>query len=394
MPPKNIDNMASSIKNPFIVMGKIPVELFCDRETETNKLIHSLTNGNNVVLISPRRMGKTGLIHHCYDDPCISETYYTFFVDILHTSNLREFTFNLGRSIYKELVPKGKRYAKRFIQALKSLSGSISVDTLNGGPKFGVELGKITKPELTLEEIFTYLECANKPCIMAIDEFQQITHYPEKNIEALLRGHIQQMQNCRFVFAGSERSIMMQMFSSAARPFYQSADTLELNAIPFDTYRVFVHRLYEDHRKKVDDDAIRYVYDLFNGHTFYMQKVFNEAFANTSIHGTTSLAFVNEAIDIILHDKETTYMEILSALSEKQKPLLYAIAAEREASRLTSVAFVKKYSLLSASAVQSAVKQLLAQNLITEVHKQYSVTDKFFALWINQIYNEGVMAIR
>lgn len=375
-------------------MGKIPVELFCDRETETNKLIHSLTNGNNVVLISPRRMGKTGLIHHCYDDPCISETYYTFFVDILHTSNLREFTFNLGRSIYKELVPKGKRYAKRFIQALKSLSGSISVDTLNGGPKFGVELGKITKPELTLEEIFTYLECANKPCIMAIDEFQQITHYPEKNIEALLRGHIQQMQNCRFVFAGSERSIMMQMFSSAARPFYQSADTLELNAIPFDTYRVFVHRLYEDHRKKVDDDAIRYVYDLFNGHTFYMQKVFNEAFANTSIHGTTSLAFVNEAIDIILHDKETTYMEILSALSEKQKPLLYAIAAEREASRLTSVAFVKKYSLLSASAVQSAVKQLLAQNLITEVHKQYSVTDKFFALWINQIYNEGVMAIR
>ncbi len=375
-------------------MGKIPVELFCDRETETNKLIHSLTNGNNVVLISPRRMGKTGLIHHCYDDPCISETYYTFFVDILHTSNLREFTFNLGRSIYKELVPKGKRYAKGFIRALKSLSGSISVDTLNGGPKFGVELGEITKPELTLEEIFTYLECANKPCIMAIDEFQQITHYPEKNIEALLRGHIQQMQNCRFVFAGSERSIMMQMFSSAARPFYQSADTLELNAIPFDTYRVFVHRLYEDHRKKVDDDAIRYVYDLFNGHTFYMQKVFNEAFANTSIHGTTSLAFVNEAIDIILHDKETTYMEILSALSEKQKPLLYAIAAEREASRLTSVAFVKKYSLLSASAVQSAVKQLLAQNLITEVHKQYSVTDKFFALWINQIYNEGVVAIR
>jgi predicted transcriptional regulator len=81
-------------------------------------------------------------------------------------------------------------------------------------------------------------------------------------------------------------------------------------------------------------------------------------------------------------------------LSEKQKPLLYAIAAEREASRLTSVAFVKKYSLLSASAVQSAVKQLLAQNLITEVHKRYSVTDKFFALWINQIYNEGVVAIR
>ena len=80
--------MASKQKNPFIIMGKIPTELFCDREKESDKLIHYLTNGNNVVLISPRRMGKTGLIHHCYDDVRISDEYFTFFVDILHTSNL------------------------------------------------------------------------------------------------------------------------------------------------------------------------------------------------------------------------------------------------------------------------------------------------------------------
>ena len=168
--------MASKQKNPFVIMGKIPAELFCDREKESDKLIHYLTNGNHVVLISPRRMGKTGLIHHCYDDARIRDEYFTFFVDILHTSNLREFTFNLSRSIYKELVPRGKRLAKGFIQALKSLSGTISIDTLNGGPKFGVELGDIANAELTLEEIFDYLDHAHRPCIMAIDEFQQITH--------------------------------------------------------------------------------------------------------------------------------------------------------------------------------------------------------------------------
>lgn len=385
--------MASKQKNPFVIMGKIPAELFCDREKESDKLIHYLTNGNHVVLISPRRMGKTGLIHHCYDDARICDEYFTFFVDILHTSNLREFTFNLSRSIYKELVPRGKRLAKSFIQALKSLSGTISIDTLNGGPKFGVELGDIANAELTLEEIFDYLDHAHRPCIMAIDEFQQITHYPEKNVEALLRGHIQQMQNCNFVFAGSERSIMTQMFSSSARPFYQSADTLELNEIPFDVYSDFAHRLFLEARKNVDDESLRYVYDLFKGHTFYMQKVFNEAFAITGKGETCKLDTIFEAIDRILSDKETTYMEILSALSEKQKPLLYAIAAEGMASRVTSMAFAKKHNLESASAIQSAIKQLLNQNLITEIHKEYSVTDKFFALWMNRIYNEKVLSL-
>jgi hypothetical protein len=264
---------------------------------------------------------------------------------------------------------------------------------LNGGPKFGVELGDIANAELTLEEIFDYLDRANKPCIVAIDEFQQITHYPEKNVEALLRGHIQQMQNCNFVFAGSERSIMTQMFSSSARPFYQSADTLELNEIPFDIYSGFARRLFLEARKSVDDESLRYVYDLFQGHTFYMQKVFNEAFALTGKGGNCKLDTVLEAIDRILSDKETTYMEILSALSEKQKPLLYAIAAEGMASRVTSMAFAKKHHLESASAIQSAIKQLLNQNLITEIHKEYSVTDKFFALWINRIYNEKVLTL-
>ena len=380
--------MAANLKNPFVVMGKIPAELFCDRETESKKLIHSLTNGNNVVLISPRRMGKTGLIRFCYDSEAIRDDYHTFFVDILHTSNLLEFTYNLGRCIYKELVPKGKRFVKGFVQALKSISGKVSIDVLNGNPSFGIELGDIANPELTLEEIFGYLEHAGKPCIVSIDEFQQITHYPEKNIEALLRSHIQNMKNCSFVFAGSERSIMQEMFLSSARPFYQSADILELERIPFERYAAFVTRLFKERQRSVEGETIQYVYNLFRGHTFYMQKVFNEAFSNTEKEKNCNMDLIIAALDTILGDKETTYMEILSSVSEKQKPVLYAIAAEGVAKHVSAMAFSKKYALSSASSVQSAIRQLLDQNLITEVHKEYSVTDKFFALWINRIYNE------
>ena len=79
--------MAKAI-NPFIVTGKIAPEYFCDRVNESARLVKSITNGNNLVIISPRRMGKTGLIQFCYDKPEISKEYYTFFIDILHTSSL------------------------------------------------------------------------------------------------------------------------------------------------------------------------------------------------------------------------------------------------------------------------------------------------------------------
>lgn len=172
------------MENPFVVVGKIPDKYFCDRELETKKLVHSITNGNNLVLISLRRMGKTGLIQHCYAQKELDEKYYTFFVDILHTASLQEFTFALGKEIYRQIVPKGKKLSLTFLQTIKSIAGKFGVDPITGLPSFNIDLGDIEKPELTLEEIFTYLEHADKPCIVAIDEFQQIHKYPEKNIEA------------------------------------------------------------------------------------------------------------------------------------------------------------------------------------------------------------------
>ncbi len=141
-------------KNPFVVTGKIEPEYFCDRVQESARLIKSVTNGNHLVIISPRRMGKTGLIRFCYEKPEISEAYYTFFIDILHTSSLREFIYLLGREIYETLLPRSRKMAKLFIQTLKSISGKFGFDPLANMPTFSLELGDIERPEYTLEEIF------------------------------------------------------------------------------------------------------------------------------------------------------------------------------------------------------------------------------------------------
>ena len=108
--------------NPFIVTGKIEQEYFCDRIEESMRLVKSITNGNNMVIISPRRMGKTGLIQFCYEKPEIKDEYYSFFIDILHTSSLREFTYLLGREIYETLLPRSRKMTNMFIQTIKSIS--------------------------------------------------------------------------------------------------------------------------------------------------------------------------------------------------------------------------------------------------------------------------------
>ena len=377
--------MATRI-NPFIVTGKIAPEYFCDRVAESDRLIKSITNGNNLVIISPRRMGKTGLIQFCYDKPEISRDYYTFFIDILHTSSLREFTYLLGKEIYERLLPRSRRMAKLFVQTLKSISGKFGFDPVFNLPTFSIELGDIERPEYTLEEIFQYLDHADKRCVVAIDEFQQIAKYPEKNIEALLRTHIQKQGNSNFIFAGSERHMMQEMFSSAARPFYHSADMLELKAIAPEIYIPFVVNHFKKCRRHIEAANVEKVYNLFKGHTYYIQKTFNEAFADTPEGGECTIETIRDAIDEMIASNDTIFREILSNIPEKQKTLLYAIAREGEAERITSADFIKRHSLTSASSVQSATKKLLEKDLITEINKVFSVTDKLFAMWINKIY--------
>lgn len=378
-----------TIHNPFITRGYIPDECFCDRVSETQRLAKSLMNGNDVVLFSPRRMGKTGLITHVFEREEIKRSYYTFFVDILHTTSLREFTFFLGKEVFRALQPAGKKVLDKLVSALKSLQGKVTYDSVTGQPSFGVSLGDIQRPEFTLEEIFNYLDNAGKPCLVAIDEFQQINEYEDGNIEALLRGHIQKMKNCHFVFAGSKRSIMSAMFQSPAHPFYKSADPLELKALDKDIYSDFVGKMFNEYGKRIAKAVVEYVYDLFEGYTYYMQRVFNEAFASIDRGEECSIDVIRMSIDNILLMNEVQFAELMSSLTENQKRVLSAIANEARVRNVNTSAFINRYQLSTASVVNAAIRKLLKEDIITVDLKEYSIPDKFLWLWVNRQYNNA-----
>ena len=340
------------IKNPFLTYGYNGPDFFCDRIEETKRLTSLLVNGNHVALMSPRRMGKTGLLRHCFAQQKLQKS-------------------------------KERKVWERFIRIAGSLRTGITLDAL-GQPSWNLEIGDIQTPKVSLDEIFQYLSTADKPCIVAIDEFQTIMDYPEQNVEALLRTYIQNCNNAWFVFSGSRRHMMGEMFSSPARPFYQSASTMSLKPIPLESYSSFITYHFEKGGRQIEPEAIRYIYDKFEGTTWYIQKICNELYAMASPDSPCGIKEVDIAINYAVEEKDDTYQDLLTRLSAKQKALLIALAHSGKNAQPTSGDFVKKYHLSSASAVQRSLSSLQEKDIITNDNGKYYIYDYFLYYWLTR----------
>ena len=371
--------------NPFVISGYEGARYFCDRVQELTALEREIANGCNVALVATRRMGKSGLIQHYFSQPTIQEQYYTFFIDIYDTRSLRELLHKLSREILIRLKPYGARAIQRFWDTMRSLQPGISFSPL-GEPSFNVQIGDIQEGDATLDEIFRYLELADKPCIVAIDEFQQINTFPESNIEAKLRTYVQQCHNAQFIFSGSQRHTMSAMFMNASRPFYQSVSVMHLDNIDVKVYDTFAKALFAEGNRTLADGVTEAVYAISNGVTWYTQKLFNTLYSGTPEGATCQVKDVQDALDYIIKTQAYSYEEILFRLPEKQKMVLIALAKNGPSKAVTSSAFIKKYSLQSASTVQSALRGLLEKDFVTLEQGIYTVYDLFMAIWLQRNY--------
>lgn len=370
--------------NPFVTKGYAGPEYFCDRVEETKQLVELTTNGNNMALISPRRVGKTDLIRHCFQQSAINDLYYTFHIDIYATTSLRDFVNVFGKAILNELKPKGKIVWEGFLNILRSLRSEITYD-VNNFPTWSLGLGDIDYPATTLDEIFEYLNKADRPCIVAIDEFQQITNYHDApNMEALLRTYIQKCVNATFIFSGSKRHLMGEIFTSPSRPFYQSVLIMNLRPIPVEKYIEFAQHQFMNYGKTIDRSVIADVYQRFDAVTSCIQRVLNVLFMKTLPGQCCTPDMVDSAVDYILDMFSETYKDLLDKLPEKQREVFLSIAHEGKAQSITSKAFIKKYHLQTVSVITAAVRSLLEKDLITSDKGIYTVYDPFFALWINR----------
>jgi AAA+ ATPase superfamily predicted ATPase len=380
--------MQETLKNPFVIIGDIPEPYFCDREVETQQIIRTLTNEGNIVLMSPRRMGKSRLVKHVFKQPQISEHYQTFYIDLLHTSSMREFAYTFGKTVFDQLKSRSEKMLKSLTLALKSIAGTFGFDPLTGLPTFTLEMGRIQAPEYTLQEIMGWMESCDTPCIVCFDEFQRINKYPDNKqgqVEAMLRGVIQHLRNVNFIFAGSEQHLLSEMFFSSAKPFYNSADQLNLKPLEIDVYSDFVRSWMERYDKSIDNDALKFYYEKFEGTTYCLQKMMHEAFIDCESGSTCDKMLLDKTFTDMLEEAHENISKLLGTLTEPQKNALYAIAREGRAERVLSAAFIKRHALASSSSMQSSIRKLTEMELIAVNGNTYNVSDIMMRLYITNI---------
>ena len=370
--------------NPFLIAGYHSPEFFCDRKAESSTILEALYNGRNITLIAPRRMGKTGLIHHVfYQLKEQKSDVVTLYMDIYSTQSLGDFVRLFANTVLGQLDSVPQKALNRIGQFIRSCRPVFTFDEITGTPKVTVDVSP-TEEESTLKEIFDYLGSSEKRCYIAIDEFQQIAEYPEKGVEALLRSYIQFLPNVNFIFAGSKQHVMQEMFTSSKRPFYQSTQLLTIGTVNRDEYADFAMAHFAKNNLQLPREVFDAIYDKFDGHTWYIQNLLTRLYG---YNRDVEMASITYAMEQIVAEQSYSYADLLKAYPAGHVRLLKAIAQEGCVKEVLAGNFISKHKLRAASSVSSALKKLVANELVYQTTDGYIIYDRFMGEWLrNQVF--------
>lgn len=372
--------------NPFFLAPHTPSQYFCDREKETADLVQYLENGSNVALISPRRYGKTGLIYHIFDTLKAKKSKYElYYVDIYSSRNADDFIALLAESVSRTL--KKETAVKNFFKAFGRLRPVLSQDPLSGNPQFSFIFQTDTERRYSLKALLDFLDRRPNKVILAIDEFQQVREYEGISMEALLRTYIQPLNNVQFIFSGSKKHMIAEMFTAENAPFYESASVYSIDKIDSGVYAGFIERQFKAQKKSITPEAIDFILEWTRTHTYYTQMLCNRVFQ--SVKKEAALVDVLVAADTILKEYTDTFLERRNLLTPKQWNYLIAIAKEGLVTEPTSSAFLQKYHLGAPSTVSRLLNSLLEKELLLETKtldgSVYCVYNVFFSRWLERV---------
>ena len=373
--------------NPFSVKEYKGKNYFCDREAELEKILTNIKNGIDTTLVSPRRMGKTGLIYRLFEQ--INETgdVETIYVDIYPARSLSDFVKLLAEAILVKF-PEKTSIGKLFIEFIKGFKPLLGYDVLTGEPQIQISYQSDQEKEYTLQGLFRFLDMQDTKIVLAIDEFQQITDFPEKNIEALLRTYTQQLENIRFIFCGSRKSMMIDLFSNAKRPFYASTQYLVLDKIDLASYKAFITGKFTENDIRIEDDAVDYILSWTRQHTFYTQSVCNRIYSMDE--KVVSIQLVKRACNELLKRSEAVFFQFRQLLTPGQWNFLIAVAKEGEVTQLTAQKFIASYEIGTPANARRISRSLIDKELILETANKkgskYQVYDVFLSRWLESEY--------
>ena len=372
------------LENPFPEYGYFGADYFCDREKETETLVTALLNGSNVTLMAPRRIGKTGLIHHAFERmKAMDKNVQCFYVDVFPTKTFSQMVQFVADAVIGKLDTTSqsiKRKLDRFVAALRP---TMTPDPITGMPTFSFNVVPENARE-TLNQVFEYMKESGRQCYLAIDEFQQISTYSEIGADAYIRSIIQFIPNVHLIFSGSQQHLLAEMFMSPKHPFFNSSQIMAIKEIDADKYRAFANSFFAKQRRELSQEVFSYLYHMVDGQTWYVQKILNRLYrlSKAELNRDT----VNKVVCEILAEQEINYQNNYNLLTENQAQLLTAIARQGVVSAPTSLDFIRRYHLPAPSSVKLALKSLQDKEYVYQTPEgSYLVYDRFFGMWLKRL---------
>ena len=372
--------------NPFVLGYIKPEEKLCDRETEVRELLQHARNATHVVMISPRRLGKTSLVWRVLDD-LNKEGFLSIYVDLLSVTSRDNFIEKVASAVTKSI---GKSLSpETFFKTIRNFFTRIipSVDFKPDGVSVSASFDASVKADLLIGDIFDsleqYLKKHKKQCLLVLDEFQEITELPEcKEIEGLLREKLQASRTISCFFVGSRRRVLQEMFTDKRRPFYKMTMSFILTKIERRFLAEYVTQHFRDTRKTCPFTLAEQVYDEVEGHTYYVQKLSHIMWDKTDNTATEDI--LKESFRELLEAESSDFQGIWTGLGWTEKRVLMGLALDLT-SKPYSAAFLSRHGL-SGGATQKALKQLIQKDIVELSETNvYQPTDPLLKRWCKAI---------
>jgi len=370
--------------NPFST-GIVTGSDFCNRKEERETLLQHIQNMQSVVLSAKRRIGKSSLVAQVLDDienKDILPIYASFF----KISSEQDFITTLATAIARS-VGKAALDPRPIHEKIKSLFGRIIIGLELEQDKtiLTARLGREIKFDYLLEDVmqglFGYLEKNNMRACIVLDEFQEIAELPNsKNIEGTLREYMQFRKDVCYLFVGSKRRLLLDMFTDKRRPFYKSAYIYSTREIAKEDFVPYIVDKFSASNKICSTETAGLIYDTVEGYTYYVQKLASLSWNMTNEECTSVI--VKKAYTALIEMEEMSdFVSIWNGLPIGQRAVLKAIAKSPALS-----IYAKEFLLLhnlSASSSQKSALALQKKDLVEEVTKNiYKVTDPVFGAWL------------
>ncbi|MEM1096744.1 MAG: ATP-binding protein [Bacteroidota bacterium] len=373
--------------NPFRYGGVVPAEAFCNRTQEVHDLTRACKNADRLFVYAERRMGKTSLVKQVLGR-LPADQYVPVYIDLWPTDSTTSFVITMAKALTEAAATRRDRLLDTARNLFSRLQPSISVDE-TGAPslQFGLQMGQAPPPllESVLATPPAISQRLGRRVVIVFDEFQQIEAYEDRLVERVLRSAIQMQNEIAYLFLGSRKHLIEQMFADRNRPLYRSAGHYPLTSIALHHWTPFIEQRFGATEKAITPALIKALCTLTDGHPFYTQHLAHAVWERTPLGEAAQPRTLDEALAILLRREGYAFATRWETLTRNQQRFLRGLAASPAGTPPFSSYFVQTYGLRTPSNAQRAANSLLKLDLIDREDGSYVISDRFFKLWIRAL---------